>query len=256
VGQNNQSSRDWIKLLSVESKAPKPRFLQIVEHLRTKIHNGELQEHTALPSERVIGEQFNVSRMTARRALTAMEIEGLAYSSNRKGRFVSPKRITYDVCKMISFSASAREEDIDLSIRLISCETTTADSTVAAALSINEGEAVHKYTRLFSIKGHPIFIEVEYMILALFPDLLEHDLEQSTSRLIEREYNIRPRTGDVVIRMRPALTEEARLLGLATYHPGIELEQVSFDETGRAYCYDCQLWRGELAEFSAQTVVR
>ncbi len=56
----------------------RPRFRQIVDVLRQQIVDGDLPVHAALPSERVIAEQHDVSRMTARRALEALELEGLA----------------------------------------------------------------------------------------------------------------------------------------------------------------------------------
>ncbi len=233
-----------------------PRFSQIVEHLKGLISQGKLAEHAPLPSERIISEQFEVSRMTARKALLAMEAEGLAYSSGRRGRFVSPKRVVYDVCKMISFSASALSEDVDLTIKLLSAETVNACPSVANTLRISPGDLVHKYTRLFLVKGHPTFLETEIMTAALFPDLLNQNLEQSTSLLVEHKYKIRPHTGNVVMRMRPVRDDEARLLGLSRYQPGIELEQTSFAQDGRPYCYDLQIWRGELAEFAAETVVQ
>lgn len=68
--------------------SPRPRFLQIADDIRNRIAKGELKEHDILPSERSLSEQYNVSRMTARRALEALETEGLVYNADRRGRFV------------------------------------------------------------------------------------------------------------------------------------------------------------------------
>jgi DNA-binding GntR family transcriptional regulator len=54
--------------------------------------------------------------------------------------------------------------------------------------------------------------------------------------------------------MRSIQEYEARLLGLASYNAGIELEQITFDQNGRPFCFDRQIWRGELAEFSGLAV--
>ena len=58
-----------------------------------------------------------------------------------------------------------------------------------------------------------------------------------------------------MIRMRTLQEDEAGLLGLASHHAAIELEQVIRDEAGEAFCFGRQVWRGELAEFSARAVV-
>lgn len=224
--------------------------------MRAQIRSRELQEHAALPSERALGEQFDISRMTARRALLALEMEGLAYSSERRGRFVSPQRLTYDISKTVSFSELAEEGALGLTIELISQEMIKATAPIAAKLAVREGRELYSYTRLFRLKGHPAFIEEEFAIADLFPDMFSHGLEQSTTRLMAEEYNRPAHSGDISIRMRALNEKESKLLNLPTYHAGIELEQVILDHNGQPFCFGRQLWRGELAEFTAHAIVR
>lgn len=232
-----------------------PRFRQIFDILRSEITIGNQPEHTALPSERVVAERHGVSRMTARRALEALEAEGLSYSEDRRGRFVSPQRLTYDITQMVSFSADAQANGVELEIEVIEAGPDVADNKMAKDLSVSVGEPLHAYTRLFKIRGHAIFIETEFVIAAKFPDLLRHDLRQSTTQLLNQHYDTRAHTGDIVIRMRGVRANEAMLLGLAQNHAGIELEQVIRDTGGVPFCIGRQIWRGELAEFSARAIV-
>jgi GntR family transcriptional regulator len=239
----------------LKTDASQPRFRQIVESIRNDIVTGLLSEHAALPSERVVADQFGVSRMTARRALEAIEAQGLAYSEDRKGRFVSPKRVRYDITNRVSFAAEASAFGKDLEITVVRQGPVGADRASAANLAVPVGEKLHEYTRLFSIRGHPILIETEYVIASRCPDMLDHDLRQSTTLLLERHYGISARTGDVLIRMRAVTREEATLLGLQPDQAGIELEQTIRDEDGQPFCLGRQIWRGELAEFSAQAIL-
>jgi GntR family transcriptional regulator len=193
--------------------------------------------------------------MTARRALEALEAEGLAYSEQRKGRFVSPTRLKYDISKMVSFVADAQSDGTELEIEIVSQGMATANPSLATALAVPVGEALFEYTRLFRIQSHATFIETEYVIASRFPNLLSHDLRQSTTRLLERHYQASAHTGDIVIRMRALRPEDARLLGLAPHYAAIELEQVIRDVAGTPFCFDRQIWRGELAEFSAKAIV-
>ncbi|MQY43528.1 UTRA domain-containing protein [Epibacterium sp. SM1969] len=233
-----------------------PAFQRVTEFLRAQIRSGELREHAALPSERILGEQFDISRMTARRALLALEREGLAYSSERRGRFVSPQRLTYDISKTVSFSEHAEEGELGLKIELISQQMIKATASLAEKLSVEEGRELYAYTRLFRLKEHPALIEEEFAIADLFPDMFSHNLEQSTTRLMAETYNRPAHSGDISIRMRALNEAEAKLLNLPTYQAGIELEQVILDRDGQPFCFGRQLWRGELAEFTAHAVVR
>ncbi len=237
------------------SSDPAPRFRQIAAFLKREITQGTLPVHSALPSERTVAETHGVSRMTARRALEAVEAEGLAYNEDRKGRFVSPPRLKYDISKMISFVADAQSGGLELDVQLISKAETVANSQLATALRVPLGAALFEYTRLFRIQGHATFIETEYAIASRFPNLLGHDLRQSTTRLLERQYDAKANTGEIVIRMRALRSDEAKLLGLAPHHPVIELEQVIRDADGTPFCFGRQVWRGEMAEFSATAVV-
>ncbi|MGO1117951.1 GntR family transcriptional regulator [Rhodovibrionaceae bacterium A322] len=230
-------------------------YQQVIEHLRDKIEKGAFQEDIPLPSERTLAEQFSISRMTARRALLALEVEGLAYSAGRRGRFVSPQRLTYDISKTVSISAHAAKHDLGLEIKMISQAKTRADPLLADKLAVQEGAELYRYSRLFLLKGHPAFIEEEHAIADLFPGLFDHDLKQSTTVLMERAYGIAPRFGDISIRMRALSKEESQLLGVATYNAGIALEQAILDADNRPYCFGRQIWRGELAEFTARAMV-
>ena len=230
-----------------------PRFQQIVERLKERMA-AELVAHDALPSERSVAESYGVSRMTARRALEAIETEGLAYSEGRKGRFVSPQRLHYDISR-VSFAAEAASAGVELDIELVEASTVRADQQLAQALQVKAGEKLHKYTRLFKTNGHATFLETEYVIAKSFPDLLSLDLRQSTSKLLEAHYDIAAQSGDVVIRMRSLLPDEANLLGLKSLQTGIELEQTTYDESGAPFCFGRQIWRGEMAEFSVHAVV-
>jgi GntR family transcriptional regulator len=232
-----------------------PRFRQIVDALRRQIVDGALPEHAPLPSERTIAQQYDVSRMTARRALESLELEGLAYSEQRRGRFVSPPRLTYDISRMISFAADALATGMELEIEVIARQTSRADARLARLLEVSNDEKLFEYTRLFRTGGHAIFVETEHVIARRCPDLLRHDLRQSTTRLLEQHYATRAHTGDITIRMRGMQTGEANALGLPSNHAGIELQQVIRDAEGKPFCAGLQMWRGELAEFSARAIV-
>ena len=219
------------------------------------IENNELSTHAAIQSERALAVQHDVSRMTARRALEALEGEGLIYSDGRRGRFVSPKRLRYNVSEMVSFAASAKAQGTELIISTVSQGATKATPQLAQALAINIDDPLFEYTRVFRNEGHATFLETEYVIASRFPDFLEQDLQQSTTQLIEQHYQTRARTGDIVIRMRAASDQESELLGVNPHHAVIELVQTICDKDGVPFCYGRQVWRGELAEFSVKALV-
>ena len=241
--------------LSKTKTSTTPQYRQIVNSIRKDISTGVLKEHAPLPSERIIAERQKVSRMTARRALETLELEGLVYSEKRRGRFVSPPRLTYDISSMVSLAAHTHEHGNSLEIDVISSSITDAAARVAALLGILPGTPLYQYTRVFRSKGHAIFVETEYVVASVCPNFLSHNLQQSTMKLLENHHNIKTQHGDVKIRMRGMTAIEAQWLGLQENHAGIELEQLVYDTNNRPFCLGYQMWRGELAEFSARAIV-
>lgn len=70
-----------------------PVYIQIRDILIEKIDSGEFKRDNQLPSEREISETYNISRMTARSALTQLVEMGYAYRVKGKGTFARLPKI-------------------------------------------------------------------------------------------------------------------------------------------------------------------
>lgn len=95
--------------MHLDKQHPRPVYLQLKEVLQNKIEQGIYLSHQQLPSERDLCQQYNLSRMTARRALQALIAEGLAYTRAGKGTFVS---------HYTSNSGTAKTDNLDKNGRL------------------------------------------------------------------------------------------------------------------------------------------
>lgn len=73
----------------LDRQNPTPVYLQLKAVLKDQIEEGVYISNQRLPSERDLCEHYNLSRMTARRALQELIAEGLAYTRAGKGTFVS-----------------------------------------------------------------------------------------------------------------------------------------------------------------------
>lgn len=67
---------------------PDPPYLQIVRQIRGQIDSGELRPGDAVPSARMIGEEWGVAHATAARVITVLRNDGLIVTSAR-GSFVA-----------------------------------------------------------------------------------------------------------------------------------------------------------------------
>ncbi|MFD6095729.1 GntR family transcriptional regulator [Nocardiopsis flavescens] len=69
-------------------EAPQAQYRRIASDLRERITTGELSPGDALPSEAAVVREYDVSRGTARQALSELEGTGLVVAIHGKGRFV------------------------------------------------------------------------------------------------------------------------------------------------------------------------
>jgi len=227
-----------------------PIYLRVRDMLVAQIEQSELKPHAALPSERQLAEQLEISRMTARRALAEVEKGGYAYRLGRKGRFVADQRLSYDVGKTLSFAARALRDSINLSIEVISTATESADSTLADKLEVESGALVHVYKRVFRIAGKTVLVERETVLAEAFPDLLEQDLDQPSTLLHESRYGVIGSNARITFRCSRISPEDRKLFNEDCAPFGMEIDSVIIDAQGKPFCSGHQIWSSELAEFT------
>ena len=69
-----------------------PLYQQIIDYLQNEIDSGRLPVGAQVPTEKELSAQFNVSRITSKRALTELETQGVIQRHQGKGSFVqAPK---------------------------------------------------------------------------------------------------------------------------------------------------------------------
>ena len=83
-----------------------PRYVEIAEYLRGLIADAAPGDR--LPSDADLCERFDVSRMTARQAVTLLANEHLLERKRGSGTFVSARRVPRALGSPLSFSESMR----------------------------------------------------------------------------------------------------------------------------------------------------
>lgn len=74
--------------MSVDHGAPVPAYRQLAEILKARIAQGEWS-HGPLPSVRMLQQEYEVGRDTAARALDELRAEGVIFTVERRGSYVT-----------------------------------------------------------------------------------------------------------------------------------------------------------------------
>ena len=131
-------------------------YSKVATELRHMIQSGKLQPGEQLPPEHSLCEQFELSRITIRRALQLLEGERLVERRHGSGTYVCPHP-SYRIPLMIDYTGSVRLHAPKLGRRVVEEGLRSADHEISVALAIPAGEVCLYSTRVdFLVDGTPV----------------------------------------------------------------------------------------------------
>lgn len=207
-----------------------PIYIQIRDSLIEKIKSGEYKSGNQLPSEREISESYNISRMTARNALSQLVDLGHAYRLKGKGTFVAEAKIERDFVKLSGFSQMLESKGIKPHNKIVRSRVIEADKKIASLLEVNIGTKVYEIVRTRYGNDIPLALEYSYLPCQLFHNLLEYDFERnSLYDVIEKNYKHILKYSKQWINITSLKNKEAELLSVEENTPAFLLESITYD---------------------------
>jgi GntR family histidine utilization transcriptional repressor len=163
-----------------------PKFVQIKHYICQQIESGKWQQHSKVPSENELAEQFSVSRMTARRALQELTAQGALVRTQGAGTFVATFKSQSSLLEIRNIADEINERNHIHSAKQIALCSVSATNEIAILLNINRGDTVFYAEVLHyetSALGNTQAIQLEqrYVNPNLVPDYLQQDLSTITS---------------------------------------------------------------------------
>ncbi|WP_328917505.1 MULTISPECIES: GntR family transcriptional regulator [unclassified Streptomyces] len=239
---------------------------KVAQHLRERIESGVIAPGSRMPSERVLAEQFDVSRVTVRQALKDLEVAGLvkviAGARWVRGETSAPaslrpaepeaESIEEGATGLVSFSDLASANGLTSSSKVLKCLTRASSLDEADLLGVAPGAPIVELVRLRHLDGIPTLIDFSLIPEGLAPGLGEHDFTTaSLYRTLAEQYGLHAVRADCVIEARGASAEIAESLGLAPGDPILEIVQTTFDENRRVVQWCRSVYRGDRYRFRA-----
>jgi GntR family transcriptional regulator len=227
-----------------------PLYIQIAEGLVSRIEAGELSPGDRLPAERELSEQLGVNRMTLRRALRVLELQGLLVRKHGKGTFVAEPKIDRPMDIVFRFSRGMQKRGYTPGARVISVDQVAVGGNQARELNVPSGSAAYQILRLRSINQEPVMLEGYTIPVGRFAGLDGYDLEnRSIYEVMETEYGVR------IVRARQSFEPvaasafEAELLGVRAGAPLMLEKRISYDGDNFPVEYGKDRYRGDRFRF-------
>ncbi|WHI45081.1 histidine utilization repressor [Microbulbifer sp. EKSA008] len=160
--------------------ASEPRYAAIKRHIRQQIESGEWPIHSQVPSENQLAQQFSVSRMTARRALTELTDERVLMRSQGLGTFVAEPVPASSLLEVRNIADEISARGHSYSNRILLAQPCVASADVALALEVPEQAKVFHSIIVHCDNGLPVQWEERFTNPALAPDYLDQDFAHTT----------------------------------------------------------------------------
>jgi len=235
---------------AIYRNSPLPRYYQLKEIMRDRIRSGEWKPGDLIPSERELGEQYGISRMTARQAITDLVNEGLFYREQGKGTFVSQRKITQQLIHLTGFTEDIRARGQRPSTKVLSAEMSPADETTAEKLRIPADTLIFRLQRLRLADGEPLAIEISQISFKGCERLLEEDLENnSLYRILETKYGMPLMEADQELEAGLADSEEAEVLKISVDSPVLFTRRTTYTERNQPIEYAKAIYCGNKYTF-------
>src|SRR5262249_8957570 len=141
----------------------------------------------AIPPERVLVDDFGVSRITLRRAIDLLVDEHILVRRRGLGTFVASPKVPYPLVGLHSTRDIARAHGLSLDVQIIDYEVRRATSAERAKLQLPARSAVVSFTRQDLLEQQPLSI-AECVLPQVFAEVLSPDdlVLHSTYDLIEQ----------------------------------------------------------------------
>jgi len=225
--------------------SPLPLYVQIRDSLRRQILDGTYQVHERLPSENEMMTVFGVSRITIRQALRDLHNEGLVFSAQGKGTFVSKPKAVQNVQRLEGFGEAMAAQGYEASARVLSIQQLKAPKAVAAALDLQPGDEVIEVKRVRYLNRSPVCIENSYFPMDVGRQMFSLDLSGDIFPMLENLFGIPLGGADISLDAILAGDEAQQYLNLKTGEAILRVERLTHNRDGRPIDFEYLCYRGD-----------
>lgn len=232
-----------------------PPYFQLANILRQQIATSVLRPGDRLPSEAQLCEQYEVSPMTARRALTILLDEGLVTAMRGRGTFVKPLVLTTAIFGLDALDDLFSSEHT--SVRFLSVKTMPATAHVSNKLRVAVDDKIISIRRLLSRDGQPVAYHREYLIFDPSRPVVESEMGiTSLQGLFHGTGETVFKSGDLEIQTTVLTEEEARLLNADAGSAAFRIEHIFSDFDDEPVSWGWFIIPGKYLLFSATVGTR
>lgn len=233
------------------------KYEQIALDIQKKINKGEYLPNDQLPLEKEMCEHYNVSRITIKKAMDKLVMNGSVVKRRGAGTFV--KDVDYEEIKDISTSGQFNgfyDTHIGEKVtsKIIEFRVVNPSEEIANKLKMEKEDFVYYICRVRYADDVPFVLEYTYMPIHVISGIKKEILKGSIYKYIEEELNLKIKSAHRTVRALMPNDLEREELKMEENMPLLQVEQIAFLDNGQPFEYSKSNHRADKCEFKSISV--
>jgi len=216
------------------------KYEAISAEMRNRIKEKKYSIDQPIPDEISLAKEFGCSRMTMKRALDILVMEGLLYRKRGHGTFIVRSAIQNSRVNVASNEAMGLTnllKNKNITSKVINFEVQFPTEEVAAHLAIDTKSPVYYLIRVRLVDGEPYVMEKTYMPTKLIPGINDEILNGSIYEHITENLGLTIAGSHRKIRAAKPEALDQEYLECKEDDPILEIEHVGFLNNGVPFEY-------------------
>lgn len=209
--------------------AIEPKYEKIKKELQIKIETNILPVGSELPSENELIDEYNVSRITVRRAFDELERDG--YIEKKQGRrgCVRKRIKTQELNDISSYTEEILRQGMTPSRKVLLSELHLCNAEESMFLELDKAEAVFRLERIIFADDQPLCYTLTSLPYKYFRDIENYNFDtHSLYTTIENDFHIKITHSVIKLKAVPAEKEIANYLEIKESFPLLQTGAITY----------------------------
>lgn len=227
------------------------RYREVYSDIKRDILTNHYRAGNLLPTQEELSEKYNISRLTLKKSLHLLEEEGLIFSKRGSGTYVRQRLnaskgelLPLDLPVGVTYS----HRDQKITSKILHFDARLPNKIEQKNLQIKSYEPVYEIKRLRSVNGKKYSFEHTIMPVDIIP-IDEKVLKGSLYDYLGSVAKLQLTDARRIVSARAANEEDHNVFNIELGTPLFVIEQVAYDQKGRAFEYSVSKFIGDQSTF-------
>ena len=223
-----------------------PLYINIKNQLKRQILSDNYSIDERIPSENQLMTSFGVSRITVRKALKELHAEGLLWSIQGKGAFVSKPKVSQEIRSLQSLPEAIDSRLNRVSTKLLSAKKVTPSQAVQDNLN---SKKVFEITRIRYLNKKPISLDTSYFPIEIGMKVLDTHETDDIFHTLENNLNVSLGQAHISMEARSAESKLAKILEVHIGKPIFWVTRLIKDMNDETIVCEYLAYRGDAYKY-------